>query len=990
MTELTPNDFADFFTALWDRPPFAWQQALAERALTDPGSPWPEAIALPTAAGKTACIDIAVFALAVQAGRLARGETIDAPRRIFFVVDRRVIVDEAYDRAEHLARRLATATDGILKSVADALRLIARGDAGEWRDESPLTVHTLRGASYRSESWARSPLQPAVIASTVDQLGSRLLFRAYGRGPGMWPVYAGLAANDSLVLLDEAHCARPFLQTLQAVRRFRVWGKAPLDRGFHPVVLSATPPAGLDDVFFDESDEPGDPGHPLGRRQLAHKPTFLLKVDKATGKKATSHLAKALADIAETLAEDQGRAVVIFVNRVATARAVRDLLNKRHRDQTTLLTGRMRGVDKQAIIDQHLEPLSSANAETRSLFRPRFVVATQTLEVGADLDFDVLVTECAALDALRQRFGRLNRMGRPIQSRAAILIRADQADNSDDDPVYGTALANTWTWLNGQLDDQGEIDFGIAHLTPRLPEGEALDALNSPSLDAPVMLPAHVDAWAQTRPEPSPSPEVALFLRGPRETRADVQVCWRITPHDGALELCPPYAAETLPVPLGLFRRWLSGAGIEDQSSDVEGETHYQTDAESEVRSVKISQTLLWRNGEARPLADPGALRPGDLLILPLVDQSSLQLGDLPSPDDGELAHLDLSQQAHLTARAKALLRLEPALIATWPSAEARAQADELLDLGDDVEPDTQLALLRDLLRTLEGATGDQSKWAWLHAITRQLGKEAGRRGFLRNLHWVGERDLILTGQDLIPDYTRQAETFSDEDDRTASGIGYRRGGPVSLRDHLSGVESWARRFALGCGLPEALVDTLARAGLLHDLGKADPRFQALLRGGGPLPMLGGQSLAKSAAMPCTRAAFEAAREAAGYPAGARHELLSVRMAESAPDLLPKEALLRDLVLHLVASHHGHCRPFAPVVADEQASEVSLGLNDHTLTWQGPTGLEHLEAGVSRRYWKLTQAYGWWGLAWLEALLRLADHRRSEWEQTHDPEADYD
>ena len=121
-----------------------------------------------------------------------------------------------------------------------------------------MAVHALRGGVYRSEAWARNPLQPTIVASTVDQIGSRLLFRAYGRGgSGAWPIYAALAANDSLVLLDEAHCAQPFLQTLQAVRLFQGprWAHEPLRRCFCPVVMSATPPPGLEDIFRDESDD---------------------------------------------------------------------------------------------------------------------------------------------------------------------------------------------------------------------------------------------------------------------------------------------------------------------------------------------------------------------------------------------------------------------------------------------------------------------------------------------------------------------------------------------------------------------------------------------------------------------------------------------------------------------------------------------------------------------------------------------------------------
>ena len=140
------SDFPEFFTALWSNRPFCWQKELAERVLEReaasadlPGvdapsgscgatpSSWPDAIALPTASGKTACMDVALFALAVQASRLNSGQPITAPRRIFFVVDRRVIVDEAHERAHRLAKNLAQAEGGILKAVADDLRRIAHG-----------------------------------------------------------------------------------------------------------------------------------------------------------------------------------------------------------------------------------------------------------------------------------------------------------------------------------------------------------------------------------------------------------------------------------------------------------------------------------------------------------------------------------------------------------------------------------------------------------------------------------------------------------------------------------------------------------------------------------------------------------------------------------------------------------------------------------------------------------------------------------------------
>ncbi len=55
----------------------------------------------------------------------------------------------------------------------------------------------------------------------------------------------------------------------------------------------------------------------------------------------------------------------------------------------------------------------------------RIEVERPGLEVDVDLDLDGLVTQAASLDALRQRFGRLNRAGRPLHAEGTIIALAD-------------------------------------------------------------------------------------------------------------------------------------------------------------------------------------------------------------------------------------------------------------------------------------------------------------------------------------------------------------------------------------------------------------------------------------------------------------------------------------------------------------------------------------------------------------------------------------
>ncbi|MCS6945969.1 MAG: type I-U CRISPR-associated helicase/endonuclease Cas3 [Sutterellaceae bacterium] len=981
MAELSSQRFAEFFAALWGDPAFAWQCELARRVIENRDSPWPQAIALPTGAGKTACIDIAVYAVAAclqEADGIVR---TDAARRIFFVVDRRLLVDEAYERATELARRLRSATSGILKEVADALRRIAYGRSQGWEPETPLLTFQLRGGMYRSEAWARSPLQPIVVASTVDQIGSRLLFRAYGRGPGMWPVYAGLVANDSVIFLDEAHCARPFMETLQAVARYRRLGEEPVSVPFAHVVLSATPPQELTDVFRDTSAQASDPLHPLGRRQLASKPAVLVPPIKDSGKVREDPLATALAEHALALAQDGRQAVVVFANRIATARSVHALLREQGRD-SVLLTGRMRPFDKDDTVRARLSPLSSKGSEGRQLAQPVFVVATQTLEVGADLDFDALVTECASLDALRQRFGRLNRRGRAIQARAAILIRQSQLDVSEEDPVYGAALARTWQWLHEQGGESREVDFGIAQLTPRLPKGSDLDALNAPSVHALVMLPAHLDVLAQTSPCPEPSPDVTWFLHGGRRAAPDVYVCWRadLEVEDGSrdgpvrdlLSYCPPASPECVAVPLWRVRVWLAGEADEDRSSDIEGDAVAREFSAGPAGGRRV---VRWRGqDEVAVIGDPSELQPGDVIVVPGNAGDWRVLADLPAGHVEGQPILDWGDRAHRTLRRRALLRLHRNLIAQWPvPEEIRNGAMALLDGVErrlEEEPDAVCAELRDLLQRIAAETMPVS-WRWLSEAAASLSTD---RALARNLSLHPFGGLIVRGSRLLPVLEEMPDIFSDEHDTSASGTV-----AVPLAEHLPGVAALARRYAEGTALPRTLAEAVELAARLHDLGKADPRFQALLRGGQRL--VGGELLAKSGTMPQGHFAFERARRMAGYPPSGRHELLSVRLAERAEDLLPADDPQRALVLHLIASHHGYCRPFAPVIDDPEPPGLQFELLGRKWSYVGATGLERVDSGVAERFWYLTRRYGWWGLAWLEAMVRLADHRRSEWEQ---------
>ena len=230
----------------------------------------PAAIDLPTGSGKTACIDIADLRLGVP-GQPGRRGTHGAPADLLLREPpghrRRGVSDGAAHREAALGGG-ARAGSGlpILASVAAALRQVA-GTSGE-DDSPPLDVLELRGGIYRDNRWARSAAQPTVVCTTIDQLGSRLLFRGYGVSPSAAPIQAALdRLRQSRPARRGAH-QRPFRQSLESVRGYldpQRWAEESI--GVRPMIfvpMTATPPSDIARERRDPARRRG-PGERIAR-----------------------------------------------------------------------------------------------------------------------------------------------------------------------------------------------------------------------------------------------------------------------------------------------------------------------------------------------------------------------------------------------------------------------------------------------------------------------------------------------------------------------------------------------------------------------------------------------------------------------------------------------------------------------------------------------------------------------------------------------------
>ncbi len=170
------------------------------------------------------------------------------------------------------------------------------------------------------------------------------------------------------------------------------------------------------------------------------------------------------------------------------------------------------------------------------------------------------------------------------------------------------------------------------------------------------------------------------------------------------------------------------------------------------------------------------------------------------------------------------------------------------------------------------------------------------------------------------------------------------------LDQHMVDAEFFSQKFVAGLTLDDELRRVVVLACEFHDLGKDRERWQ---RGIG------------NHQYPTVKWAKSGKRTNWLERSSYRHEFGSVLDVRSQPKYQSLSNCGQDLLLQLIAAHHGRARPH--FAADESFDDK----HDQQIA-------DDLAIETPRRFARLQRKYGRWGLAYLESLVRAADYAASK------------
>jgi CRISPR-associated endonuclease/helicase Cas3 len=942
---LTAADFPRFFQELNGHEPFAWQQRAVDYILEN-GS-WPERIAAPTGTGKSSVIDIHAFVNA-----LAQQDELKLPRRLIMTVNRRSLID---DHAEHAARvdnELAHAlSDAARPTLQVAAQLLqARSGLPDPEPGTVLPVHTIRGGQALAHDWRTMPTVPAVLCITPDMWGSRALFRGYGTARNARPLEAGLLTRDCVLVIDEAHLNRQLIVTARRLAQLDRLAPADLGIPHLQVVETSATPAGNDpgtSIRIDEADlKGGSSGAILTARLKTPKPVTLRPIDlqRSREKELATVFTDACLELAASFAAEDAP-VGCIVNTASLAHAVAQELRSRTdssaQGEILEIVGAQRPFDTARLRAVHHELFSLPSppgAPAGPAPKVGFVVSTQALEVGVNLDFSALVTELAPAPALIQRSGRLNRFGRRADARILVLAPAYNEKNMlvpyDKDDLDA---AQAWVLMR-EADPQGFAPWALAHDSPPAETPKRL-LLQRPEWPEIVH-------WSRTSEDlasaetslPGRVEDLTLWLRDQFTDRVEAFVVVR-----GYLPADPQQAREIADAtkPLGdeLFPSSLH-------------RVRKIAELQQGTQPAEKRPLLIYRQAEALLLDDPAELKPGDTLV---VSPNLKAFRNAVAHDEGTGTAEDVYDEVFQQEAQKGKRGAYGG--DAW-------QIRRLVSITDDANTG-MLTLHASLLHWLDTETAtpaeaedeEQLRLELLEGIINQLTElPAGAREGTGLQSDLSLQNLSLTviggASPLDPVFllVRAARIAVDE---ALQETAHR---DVTLAAHSQAVAQRAQKFTAALRLPAAISAGVHAAAEQHDSGKADARFQAYLTRGRTRKDL----LAKS------KHPFDRTRHARAGLTGWRHEQLSAAFTWTEPDSGISEQ--RELITWLTGTSHGHGRgsfPFdAALLLPEASPDTDLYASARELFDDG---------AWDDLFEPLLRHYGPWGLAYLEAIVRAAD-----------------
>ncbi|WP_430973913.1 CRISPR-associated helicase Cas3' [Sunxiuqinia rutila] len=173
------------------------------------------------------------------------------------------------------------------------------------------------------------------------------------------------------------------------------------------------------------------------------------------------HKADSMESLSDVIDEaiHQNQKILLVCNQVKRAQSLFNDLSERYPHVAKMLVHSRYKRGTRSQLESDLRNIYNNSTEAC------LVVSTQVVEVSLDISFDLMVTECAPIDALIQRFGRINRKrsNESIGHYKSIYVLAPPTDKNDALPYGLEVLQRTYEALpDGNLmkerDAQSMID----------------------------------------------------------------------------------------------------------------------------------------------------------------------------------------------------------------------------------------------------------------------------------------------------------------------------------------------------------------------------------------------------------------------------------------------------------------------------------------------------------------------------------------------------